>query len=492
MSFREQIRLGIQRVAEEIETVKSKLPDTTSSPIATTDDAANLASGFVDVFSASEASKSGEVAATLGVIQSPPLSGTGGGETDTPVKLAACRETLLFINGTIVNGFQWGDVYEYSGSQGDLIESNGMCGAVLNSSGSAEGVMPMNHLANSGRQFHNFFFRNANPSRFFVTCGPVADTVRLVGPNPNISLNGSSPDEPVDTAALSPSETVELNGSGNGEYYLYSENGNPFFVSRYGDNRQFDQMVVFPPSTKIVGHCRNANLSVIFPDTEFTLRTRLGNTYTGVVQPGSPLSIHALTSATGESGRVSYDPEGYGIITLNKPGSCISGADEAGIEITSWQSVDTLGQQGALPLPINEQSGNDKVRSSLSFASEMTGTVKVWIPGATSPTWQGSLVRDSSKSPVSTPDDQKFPSGARYFASASDGQPSLPAGTRWQSDVPVYVVANYYDGDLTDTDETVLSSVTPEAIRAETRRLSDDLIYRRVIEPGGSEEWSLA
>jgi len=280
MSHQEQTRLGFQRIAEEIETVKSQIPDTTSAPIATTDDAANLASGFVDVFSASEAAKNGEVAATLGVVQSPPLAGTGGGETETPVKLVACRETLLFVNG---------------------------------------------------------------------------------------------------------------------------------------------------------------------------------------------------------------------ILFLSKPGSCISGADEAGLEITSWQSVDTLGQQGALPLPINEQTGSDKVRSSLSFASGMTGTVKIWIPGATTPTWEGSLTRHSSKSPVSIPDDQTFPSGVRYFADAAVGQPSLPAGTRWQSDVPVYVVANYYDeNNLTDTDETVLSSVTPENIRSETRQLADDLIYRRIIAPGGVESWSVA
>ncbi len=467
----------------------------TAKEIADLAKASDLAAGFVDVFAASQAAKQGNVAATLGVIQSPPFAGTGTGETPTPVKLAACQDTLLSINGSFVGGFSWGGTHEYAGAQGDLVESTGMVGAVINSTGNAEGAMPMNHLANASHQFHNYFFRGANPARFFPTCGPVADTIYLVGPNPTILPDGASTDTPVDSVELQPNQTAELNGTGSGEYYLYSKKRNLFFLSRYADNRQFDQMVVFPPATQLIGHCRNASVSVIYPDTTITLTTGSGNEFTFVVQPGVPFNVHTLTAATGESGRVSYDPLGAGKMVGDKPLSCISGADEAGLEITSWQSVETLGQQGALPLPILEQTGSDKVRSSLSFFSPYVGDISLWVPGASldTPTWTGALVRHPSRTPATTPDDQNYPAGVRYAVDAANGFPDLPAGTRWRSTVPVYPVANYNDNaDLTDTDETVLSSVTPETIRANFSLAEDGLRYRRSLAAGGVENWVLS
>ncbi|MEL6361716.1 MAG: hypothetical protein AAFR21_11580 [Pseudomonadota bacterium] len=400
----------------------------------------------------------------------------------------------VFLNDTFVAGLNLGQTYEWSASQGDKIVSTFGHSGVSSVTGNSERPVELATAANAGRQFFWFAFRGT-PHRHFVQTLALPARVRIYGPNPNVNADGTSPDTPIQDVDLNAFSVLEFTTPTNGEYYLLASQ--PVVVVTTNQNGGQDQRVLAPLGNRLIGGVAgagsgDARISALYANTAITVYTSQGVVATGTVSPGSPLSLHGNDGSSINLLKVTNYGDGHSVIVIaNAPIAGFAGADAAGTNATTFQLLGAQAQRGGLGYGIFDQ-GNARV--ALSFASQYEGTVSIFQNDGTLLATRNLIRRGTLNSPATTAAEQLHPADAAYRSNDGDFTTAINRGGYWEANVPVRCVAQFDEGNgsVAQQDETDVTGITPEDIRAEFRLDANGLRRRREIDGAGVETWVVA
>ncbi len=377
---------------------------------------------------------------------------------------------VLEINDAYVTTLAKGQNYTYKGEVGDKIVSSKGHTGITGTAGTS--VHPLSYAAHGAKQFFAYVFRS--PTAYFnVATGAVGATVTVTSPNKTTQVE-----------EIAPFSLVKFPATSVGEYKI--EATQPVFITTIAATTvtniaaaNVDQRAILPLATTIIGHVRFSSVSALYPNTEVTAYSRMGNVKTFTVSPGSPVNLYSLM--TTESLKTYYDPNGYVILYAKGPISCYSGADGDGSEATPFAPTDTLPFRIGIPLPIT--GGNAK--RYISFASPYEGTIKIYDKtGALVNT--GSLTRGGSiNSPATSETEQLHPAGYRYIIPSGS---VLGEGGYAEADVPIFAVANFY-GTGYSGEETMLVGINLETPRTFKKNPTTGLMIGESFDEANNQTW---
>lgn len=478
--------LTSSNVKEAIDELKSELPDTTESPIATTNDAVSITEGLqgalVDGMLASE----GNVGKTTFFVQAVDVNGG--------ICEVACLETgLLFINDVFIKAMTTREVYKYSAQIGDkIIMKGGGMNAVNDSSSIANTPIEVNNTANAAKEFFWNRFREANGDEFTTATLPVETNIKVYGPNPTF-IDGEITGTPQHDINIPGGQTVAYVTVGVGEYYMRASQPVIHSTTNRHTSGSADPRAINPPVRKLIGHCRSGggnNYSSLRDNNNITIYQRSGEIGNFTASPGSPAKIDV-----GIGGNADYDPNDIGIADATGEGCAYAGADAGGRNATQWQDTRSASNNFVLTLDMGFAASNDD-RGSLYGEFECE-----WFVFMPDGSYLGSLDMrrgsgSGSASPATTKEHQRHPAALTVQPNQGifAGLTPIPAGTQFISNMPAFMNTNYtvsIPGQVTATEDetTVFGTVLPEYL-CQTRKRLDGLGERLVLdESTGESNW---
>jgi len=486
------------------------------NPAATVENPVALISDVGDIASGSTLGLEQQLLANAG---QPALTVLAVGYTDTGkvqgVSLGNGNTIEVYASGADFNAgnvlyrefMSLGEPIVFTGlSNGAIITSTqGFYGVSDQVTGSNESPMPLLSYG-LGFDFTFFFgFRNfgsntnLNEGLIHVVNGPLANTIKLTDGFGN-TIDGQ------EDIKLAPWEYIELHGTGVREYIL--EGANPVMActnANMDSNQYYDSRLIMPLSNDLISWPRSGDASAPFSGTVFNYYVRDGVSGSFTVNPASPQPIDSITGATDSD----YEPNGATRTLINGLGTWYSGADSAGLEASPAMPVTAMSQVVAQPFYIadNGDGGN----SGVAIASPYVGEAKVyeWDAATSSLVLRYTVPLNRTNVTVNSKEDQNHPTAGLISNDAEATNTlvgTLGAGVII-ANVPITVVvqngADHFQetisirsqngttsvGIADNDDETLMLGWTPEAIRAEIREGDDGILYRRVINSGGTDTW---
>ena len=403
-----------------------------------------------------------------------------------------------------------------------ITSSEGFYGFSEQVDGSDESPMPLLSFGLSFTKTFFYAFRNCNnyapggtgasQGWVHVVNGPVGSTVRL-------AFGNGSTVQGQENIELGPWEYVRLYTSGNVEYII--EATNPVMAchaanmdkSPYG--RFYDSRLIMPLTNDGITWPRSGRMSAPYANTLVNFYTRDGvsgflNGNNGV-SPGSPADMDANPPVGTGANDTDYEPDGATRFRATGLISGYSGADSAGLEATPMMPVSGMSQIVAQPLFIADTGdGGD---SGVAISSPYVGTARIfeWNPSTNALDLAYVVPLNRKNVNVVSFLDQYHPSSGLVANETASG--SVPLVGQLNpgvviADVPITVIVQNGDTNLKPTirsqngtttsgitsqdDETLSLGITPEYLKVEVRRGTDDIDYKRTIGPGGTDGWEQA
>jgi hypothetical protein len=326
---------------------------------------------------------------------------------------------IIYLNGDVDNPLarlDRGEVFNFDASQGDRITSIRGCYVVT----TTFGTMVWNSIAFAGRYFFTESIRNSNPIRFYVNTYGSDTTV-------TITKNGVLDS----TTQIDANTAVEINATGNGEYFIQADEYISVFA--IGDNNSTDSRPLPPASSELLWFNSStavspntAKVAVLYPDTEIEYWFQNGVHGTATVQPGTSFAL--------PNSQPQYDAEGGCFIKSNGIIGATNAADQDGSNGTGW--ISSLLATYVFGLPQDSQHA--------TFVSRFKGSIKVYLPGQTTPTVTLNLIQSGT-----AVEDGFYPYAVK--------DTNRSAGTIYEADVPCNAVFDESSGD-----ETLLVGCKPE------------------------------
>ena len=522
---RERLDEAFEEIGVDIKSIRDEIPDTTTAPIATTEDAANAAAG----------SSLGVQQALLAAAGQPALTVLAVGYTTSGkvqgVSLGAGNVVEVYASGNDFNAgtvlhrefMSLGEPICFTGlSNGAIITSTqGFYGFSEQLDGADESPMPLLSYGLSFKSTFFFAFRNSqsylpgavggNQGWVHVVNGPLASVIEMTNGTGTV-IQGQS------GIKLKPWEYYRLYTSGNNEYALNSTNPimacsaanmdlNPF-------GRFYDSKLIMPLTNDGITWPRSGFVSAPFDGTVvdwFTRDNAQGSLNSGNgVSPGSPVDFDAAPPVGTGADDTDYEPNGATRVLAVGLISAYSGADSAGLEASPLMPTSAMSQVVAQPLYIADTGdGGD---SGVAIASPYVGTAKLWAWNSTTNQLdlEYTVPLNRNGVTVTSKEDQKHPAAGLVANETSNGSITLVGQLNAgivTADVPITVVVQNGTPGLTPTirsqngatttalvtqdDETLSLGWTPATIKAEITEGTDNILYKRVI-TGGSESWVVA
>lgn len=456
----------------------------TASAGLTEDEVVDIASGLDIIAADSMSAASGQPAATTSFVSFPPNA-----SFNPNVYVASLADfNNIFVNDVFVGSFNRGETHEYVGTQGDKITSEKGHSGTYSIEGGSERPVELATAAAAGRQFFWFAFRS-QPHRHVVQALALSSRVRVYGPNPTVNADGTSPDTPIQDTTLAPFTFLDFTTPTNGEYYILASQ--PVVTTTTNQNANQDQRVLAPLTNEIFGHTAgvgagDVRISALFSNTTVQVWQSDGSgPFTGTSSPGSPLSLQGNDGSPINLGNDdSYNQNGWLIIRADGPIAGFSGADEAGTNATTFPPLSAASQVVGLSLGV---TGTDN-SAGVMVCSEHEGNVTLFQDDGTVVATRQILRRGSLTTPAPDQTTQGFPAAAEFVNVGT-----LNRGAYLIADVPIYVVANFNEGNNSraDDDETSCFGITPEVIKAEIREDANGIRRRRTIDGSGVETWEI-
>lgn len=492
---------------EAIDELKSELPDTTTSPVATVADA----QGSTLALEQSLLASAGQPALTVlavGYTNTGKVQGVSLGDGNV-IEVYASGADFNAGNVLYREFMSLGEPICFTGlSNGAIIQaSQGFYGFSEGLNGGNESPMP---LLSFGLSFDfTFFFgfrtfgsaTRLDEGLIHVVNGALANTIKLTDGTGNVIDNQEN-------IELAPWEYVELHGTGVREYILEGSNKMMACTNANMDSTAFyDSRLIMPLSNDLISYPRSGDFSTPYDNVVTNYYTRDGVSGTFTTSAGTPTPIDTATGANDAD----YEPNGATRTRINGVGTWYSGADSAGLEATPAMPVSGMAQVIAQPFYITDTG--DGGNSGIAIASPYEGTAKVYswddVNKELVLEYTVPLVRTGVT--ITSKNDQYHPcaglisndtqasnllvgqlnagviiADVPITVIAQNGTPSLVPSLRSQNGTTTTSVVN-------DDDETLLLGWTPDSIRAEIREGEDGIFYKRVIPTGGgNDNWVTA
>ena len=474
------------KVVEKLNYLYHELPDTSDSPIATTNDAVGISQGLLGSFSDALYASQGNVGKTTFYVQASSVTGE-------PAEIACLEDGLLFINDVFIKAMVAQETYAFTAIIGDKLE---MIGGGLNAVNQAEdpnAPVEVNNTANAAKEFFWNRFRETNGNEYTTATLPVETNIKVYGPNPTF-VNGVITGTPQHDINIAAGATVKYVTNGVGEYYLIASQPVIHTSMNIHSTGVADPRAINPPVRVLIGHTRSGggnNLSSLRENNTVNIYQRSGEIGTFIASPGSPAKIDV-----GIGGGEDFAPGDIGIAYAQGEICAYAGADSGGRNATQWQDVNSASNNFVLTLDV-DVAGNGDDRGVLFGAYECE-----WFIYNPDGSYLGSLDMrranaGTSASPATTKEHQLHPAAVNFQPNSGifAGLNPIPAGTRFVSNMPAFVIANYdqTDGDWATEDETtVFGTILPSRL-CQTRTRQNRLLERLVLdEATGVETWEPA
>ena len=399
-------------------------------------------------------------------------------------------------------------------ANGAIITSTaGFYGVSEQLNGGDESPMPLLSYGLSFTDTFFFAFRNsqiydpdgvsANQGWVHVVNGPLESVAKLTD-GVGVTVRGQ------ENITLQPWEYRRFYTDGNKEYILSATNPVMACINANMNNnptgRFADSRLIMPNTNDGITWPRAGNVSAPFNATDVNYFVRDGAEGTFTVSPGFPVDFDSATGAADQD----YEPNGATRVLATGLITGFSGADSSGLEASPLMPVSAMSQIVAQPFFIDD--AGDGGNSGIAIASPYEGTARVFSWNDLTRTLDLEYTIPITRNigpPPSTSSDQLHPAAGGVANEVSypvqlDGQ--LRPGVI-VADVPITVVAQNatptftpelrsQNGQVTtsivnDDDETLMLGVTPNDLRAEIRKGSDDLAYRLAVNAGPAN-WVLA
>lgn len=486
MSLSARIEALAQRVAAEFNDVRGVLPDTTSAPIATTDDAVSITQGLQGALVDSLKAAAGDVGKTTFFVQA---ADPAGGEC-----LIACLEDgLLFINDEFIQSMVAQETYQFLAQVGDKLEMRGGGMNAVNRVDLQYTPIEVNNTANAGVEFFWNRFRETNGDEFTTATLPVTTNIKVYGPNPTF-VAGAVTGVPQHDIDIPGGQTVAYVTNGVGEYYMIASQPVIHSSTNTHSSGAADPRAVNPPVVgKSIGHTRSGggnNLSSLRANNNVTAYQRSGESAVFIASPGSPSKLDV-----GIGGNTDFDPNDIAILVAEGETCAYAGADSGGRNATQFQSVRSASNNFVTTLDI-QVSGLDS-RGVLFGEFECE-----WLVFDPDGSLRGGINMrrgnsGSTASPATTAAHQLHPAAVNFGPNEGifAGLSTIPRGTRFISNMPAFMIANYYhtvDLIAFEDETTVFGTVLPSYL-CETRTRQNGLLERLVLDDAtGVSTWEPA
>ena len=484
---REKISLVLDEVANDIKQIKSELPDTTSSPVATVADAQGSTAGFEQSILAA----AGQVALTVlvvGITTTGKFQCTSLGNNN----VIEIFEPNNYLVTNIVKYRVFSDLGEPLTFEGltlgtVIVASKGLYGFSeiegKSTAAANQGVMPAMSFGFAFTSTFLYAFRgstgNNNDRGVITVCnGPLSSVIKLTDGS-NVTIDGQ------EDIILAPWEVTLLDTNGNKEYILSSNNKIMAQIFSEGGGVKgsgltglelgtiWDCRLIPPLSSTLIGNPRSGFMSSPYDNTLVKWWRRTGTTGSFTVSPGSPFNIATTGGNLGD-----HNPNGY--VKYKAPQiTGYSGADGQGGDAVAFFDPATFSQIVAQPFFMPDGGNGDE--TGCLVVSEWVGTARYYQWDDATRTialiYTLELTRGIT---VTTPEDQNHPCAASLSNSTGNDNNTLLVGDLlpgfWIADVPIGVVAQAQGGQMdmrnqfgdlvtsiyTQEDETSLFGWTPE------------------------------
>lgn len=510
----------LQDISDYVAT--DKLPDTSSSPVATVADAQGATLGLEQGILAAAGQPALTVLA-VGYTTSGKVQGNSLGNGNV---------VEVYANGADFNAgvvlyrefMSLGEWICFTGlSNGAIITSTqGFYGFSEQLDGADESPMPLLSYGLSFKFTFLYAFRNcqsylpeatgANQGWIHIVNGPIASTLKLTNGS-GVTVQGQEDIE------LTPWQYYRLYTSGNQEYII--ESTNPVMachaanmdLSPYG--RFYDSRLIMPLTNDGITWPRSGFVSAPYNNTQVEFFVRDGatgfiNSTAGTgVSPGSPIDFDAAIGVGTGANDSDYEPNGATRVLATGLISAYSGADSAGLEASPLMLTSAMSQVVAQPLAIADTGdGGD---SGVAIASPYEGTAKVYEWNTTTNSLDLAYTVPLTRGiTTTTREHQNHPASGLI---SNDGVASNTLVGQLNpgviiADVPITVVVQNGTPSLiptvrsqngtttsaivTQDDETLTLGWTPATLKAEITEGTDGLLYKRRVITGGTESWVIA
>lgn len=523
-------------VQAAVDEVKSLLPDTSESPIATEASSIAASAGSTLGLQQELLANSGQVALTPMVV-GPTSNGkvqisslgdgnvifiyaTGADYADgIPIWETVAGQALGYTgpefadrgNNMCLTGLEFGSILV--GSQGihGITEIEGSSTTAANNA-----VMPLMPYGLSFDQTGAYAFRKSTGNSndrgvMYFGNGPIASNVSLMDGSAAI-VRGQ------DSVEMGAWGSTHLDTAGDQEYSIKGISGRKMvgcIISEGGGvatdgqvrtqasydasltSRAWDARLIVPWTNDLIVHSRSGWCVAAFPNTAVTATNFDGTVVNFTVSPGSPVQISSVLSNLQHQ-----NPAGFWRLQATGLIGAISGADGQGGDAWSGVAVNTMSQVLAQPFYLTGSGLNDEV--GLTFFGPYEGSVEIWEEDEAT----GIVtLRDTLAMTRGVGASYPAPAACAFSNDATITNNTLMGGNVKpgfiRSNVPISMVAQSQggvltgmrsqggttvDGIYTQEDETILYGWTPPLEAAEIRLNTAGEPVRRVL-TGTVETW---